>query len=291
MHDEHSDPAFPHASPQTPEDPTAQATTRKSFLKGAAVAGAGAAGLGALGPAAALAHGRRGHGKHAGHSGLTHGDVEILKAAQIAEALAVTTYTNIINTAPFFKNLESDDQGYLKAAVQEEMSHYLLEESLTKKPTPFTMFYYPAKMFTDAQTTLNILVTLEDAFIAAYLVGVRQFSTPDLRVTAARIMGIESDHRTLARVVGPGVAGKDGGPIEQITGIQKTAESVDPPNNNGYERTLLLKNIGQAVEALLPFAEKKAAEKAGFDTTKSYKFEPFTPALPSALGEFHSLKG
>ncbi len=294
MHDEHSDPAILHAGPQTPEDPAAQATTRKGFLKGAAVAGAGAAGLGALGPAAALAHGRHRHGRdnhHGKHRGLTHGDVEILKAAQIAEALAVTTYTNIINTAPFFKNLESDDQGYLKAAVQEEMSHYLLEESLTKQPTPFTMFYYPSKMFTDAQTTLDILVTLEDAFIAAYLVGVRQFSTPDLRVTAARIMGIESDHRTLARVVGPGVSGKDGGPIEEITGIQKMAESVDPPNNNGYERTLLLKNIGQAVEALLPFAEKAAAEKVGFDTTKSYKFEPFTPTLPSPLGEFHSLKG
>ena len=61
-------------------------------------------------------------------------------------------------------------------------------------------------MFADAQTTLNTLVTLEDAFIAAYLVGVREFSTADLRVTAARIMGIESDHRTLARVVAPGVA-------------------------------------------------------------------------------------
>jgi hypothetical protein len=292
MHDQHGDSAIPHADPDTQQNTTpAPATTRKSFLKGAAAAGAGAAGLGALGPAAALANGRRRHGHGNKHSGLTHGDVEILKAAQIAEALAVTTYTNIINTAPFFKNLESDDQGYLKAAVQEEMSHYLLEEGLTKKPTPFTMFYYPPKMFTDAQTTLNILVTLEDAFIAAYLVGVRQFSTPDLRVTAARIMGIESDHRTLARVVGPGVASKDGGPIEQITGIQKTAESVDPPNNNGYERTLLLKNIGQAVEALLPFAEKKAAEKAGFDTTKAYKFEPFTPTLPNPLGEFHSLKG
>jgi hypothetical protein len=289
MHDEHSHPATPHTGAQTTEDPPVPATTRKGFLKGATVAGASAAGLGALGPVAALAHGR--HGKHGGHGGLTHGDMEILKAAQIAEALAVTTYTNIINTAPFFKNLEGDDQGYLKAAVQEEMSHYLLEEGLTKQPTPFTMFYYPPKMFADAQTTLNILVTLEDAFIAAYLVGVRQFSTPDLRVTAARIMGIESDHRTLARVVGPGVASKDGGPIEQITGIQKMAESVDPPNNNGYERTLLLKNIGQAVEALLPFAEKSAAEKAGFDTTKPYKFEPFTPTLAAPLGEFHSLKG
>jgi Ferritin-like domain len=280
---EHNDRAIGLAGPQTTADPSAPSTTRKSFLKGAAVAGAGAASLGAFGPAVALAKGGKG--------GLTKGDVAILKAAQIAEALAVTTYTSIINTAPFFKNLASDDQGYLKAAVQEEMSHYLLEESLTKKPSPFTMFYYPPKMFADAQTTLNVLVTLEDAFIAAYLVGVRHFSTPDLRVTAARIMGIESDHRTLARVVGPGVAGGDGGPIEQITGIQKTAESVDPPNNNGYERTLLLKNIGQAVTALLPFAEKSVAEKEGFDTSKAYKFEPFTPMLPNPLGEFHSLKG
>src|SRR5271156_3069896 len=146
-------------------------------------------------------------------------------------------------------------------------------------------------MFEDAQTTLNILVTLEDAFIAAYLVGVRHFSTPDLRVTAARIMGIESDHRTLARVIGGDVASINGGPITEITGIQMVAESVEPPNNNGYERTLLLKNIGQAVEALLPFAEKAAAEKAGFDTTKPYEFVPFTPTLPSTLGEFHSFKG
>jgi hypothetical protein len=259
-------------------------STRTSFLKGAAVAGAGATGLAALSPAAAFA-------KPHHHGGLTKTDIEILGAAQIAEALAVTTYTNIINTAPFFKNLADDDQGYLKAAVQEEMSHYLLEQSLTKKPAAFTTFYFPMKMFSDAQTTLNTLVTLEDAFIAAYLVGVREFSTADLRVTAARIMGIESDHRTLARVVGPGVAGADGGPVEQITGIQKTAESVDPPNNNGYERTLGLKNIGQAVQALLPFASKSAAEKAGFDATKSFKFEPFTPKLPGTLGEFHSLKG
>src|SRR5271154_689065 len=262
-------------------EPWTAPSTRKGFLKGAAVAGAGASALGAFAPAAAFAS----------KGGLTHTDLSILKAAQIAEALAVTTYTNIINTSPFFNNIPDDDQGYLKAAVQEEMSHYLLEESLTKKPTPFTTFYYPTKMFADAQTTLNTLVTLEDAFIAAYLVGVRHFSNANLRVTAARIMGIESDHRTLARVIGPDVASSDGGPITAITGIQKTAEPVAPPNNNGYERTLLLTNIGQAVEALLPFAEKAAAEKAGFDVTKPYSFVPFTPTLPIPLGEFHSLKG
>jgi Ferritin-like domain len=266
------------------DDGAERGSTRLGFLKGAAVAAGGVAGVGVLGPGAAAFARTRPHGP-------TKGDVAILQAAQIAEALAVTTYSNIISSAPFFKNIPDDDQGYLIAALQEEMSHYLLEESLTNKKAGFTTFYYPKNMFADSQTTLDTLVSLEDAFIAAYLVGVREFSTADLRVTAARIMGIESDHRTLARVIGPDVAAADGGPIETITGLQKRAESVDPPNNNGYERTLGLKNIDQAVEALLPFAEVKAAEKAGFDTTKPYKFRSFTPKLASQLGEFHSVKG
>src|SRR5580698_625646 len=216
MHNQHEDPEVGRAG-QTSQDPWTAPTTRKGFLKGAVVAGAGATSLGAFAPAAAIAKGRK--------KGPTHGDLAILKAAQIAEALAVTTYTNIINTAPFFKNIPTDDQGYLQGALQEEMSHYLLEESLTGKPSAYTTFYYPPKMFADAQTTLNILVTLEDAFIAAYLVGVRHFSTADLRVTAARIMGIESDHRTLARVLAGDVAARDGGPIETITGAQGVAES------------------------------------------------------------------
>jgi hypothetical protein len=266
------------------EEYVALETDRRQFLGRAAVGAgalAGITGLQTLIPSLAAAKA----------AGPTNGDVAILEAAQIAEALAVTTYTNIIEVAPFFRRLESDDQGYLKAARQEEMSHYLLEMSVTSKPSPFTTFYYPTRMFSDAQTTLNVLVTLEDGFIAAYLVGVRNFSTADLRVTAARIMGIESDHRTLARVVAPGVAKRDGGPIEKVTGIQGKAESVDPPNNNGYERTLKWTDIGQAVTALTPFVDATAAGKAGFDTGKPYHFKPFTPALPEPLGGFHSFLG
>jgi Ferritin-like domain len=269
--------------------------SRRSFFKRAAVTGAAgvvaAGGLTTLASAIAKPQGAsQAHNDHDADD-LKKRDRDILIAAQIAEALAVTTYSNIINIAPFFTRLESDDQGYLMAARQEEMSHYLLEQSVTDQFTPFTSFFYPSQMFADAQTTLNTLITLEDAFIAAYLVGVRNFSTPQLRVTAARIMGIESDHRTLARVVGPGVATQDGGPIETITGIQGVAESVDPPNNNGYERTLCWTNIDQALQALLPFVDLNAAKAAGFDTTKSYAFEPFNPVLPSPLGEFISFKG
>ena len=256
-----------------------RALTRASLMRTAGAAGAGLA-LGSLLEAAP-----------ARASGLTKGDTDILIAAEIAEALAVTTYTNIIDRAPFFRRIEADDQGYLRAARQEEMSHYALEKSVTGKPSPFTTFYYPHHMFGNARVTLNTLVTLEDAFIAAYLVGVRNFSNADLRVTAARIMGIESDHRTLARVVAPGVAKRDGGPIEFVKGIQGVAESVDPPNNNGYERTLKWTNIGQAVDALLPFVDKTAAQKAGFDTSRAFHFHPFTPKLPNSLGEFHGFGG
>jgi len=292
---------------KTPDHTDAIASTtqtpqsdRRSFLKKASLAGAtGALALtGLLDVASAKTAARNLTSRDHDHDDyrdddkeLRHEDIEILIAAEIAEALAVTTYSNIINTAPFFGRLPNDDQGYLLGALQEEMSHYALEQSVTDKPSPFTSFFYPKNMFASAQTTLNTLVTLEDAFIAAYLVGVRNFSSTRLRVTAARIMGIESDHRTLARVLGPDVAAQDGGPITTITGAQGVAESVAPPNNNGYERTLCWTKIEQAVEALTPFVDITAAKAAGFDVSKSFAFEPFTPKLPNPLGDFISFKG
>ena len=104
-------------------------------------------------------------------------------------------------------------------------------------------------------------------------------------------MGIESDHRTLARVVGPGVSAAFGGPIEAIIGLKGIAESVDPPNNNGYERTACWTSIDQAVNALLPFVDFNSAKAAGFDTSHAYPFQPFTPTVPSPLGDFTSFTG
>jgi len=60
----------------------------------------------ALSPFSAIHNGRRNN--HADdnddHGQLRKGDRAILITAEIAEALAVTTYTNIINLAPFFPN-------------------------------------------------------------------------------------------------------------------------------------------------------------------------------------------
>jgi hypothetical protein len=65
-------------------------------------------------------------------------------------------------------------------------------------------------------------------------------------------------------------------------------KASDPPNNNGYERTLCWTDISQAVAALTPFVDKEAA---GFDTSKAFKFKPFTPTLPNPHGDFFSFTG
>jgi hypothetical protein len=274
------------------EDQGQSGLSRRSFFKHATVLGTTAVAGAVLAPtASALMLHQDSRNETPQSNNLTSGDKSILIAAEIAEALAVTTYSHIIHLSPFFKRIPDDDQGYIEAALQEEMSHYALEQSVTNENTPFNEFFYPKQMFHDTQTTLNTLVTLEDAFIAAYLVGVRNFSSTALRLTAARIMGIESDHRTLARVIGPDVAATDGGPIKFITGAQGVNESVAPPNNNGYERTLCWTDISQAIDALTPFVDEEAAGSAGFDTSKTYMFHPFKPALPNPLGDFFSFTG
>jgi hypothetical protein len=61
-------------------------------------------------------------------------------------------------------------------------------------------FRLPRSHVVDAQMTHDVLVSLEEAFIAAYTVGVRRCSTVDLQTTAARILGVEAEHRVLAQL-------------------------------------------------------------------------------------------
>ena len=115
-----------------------------------------------------------------------------------------------------------------------------------------TTFYFPTNMFTDPQTTLNTLITLEDAFIAAYLIGIRDFSSTGLKVIAGQILGVESEHRTLGRVIANDLG------LTSVSGLAGT-ESVTPPtatsNNLAYERTFsnALPDISHVVTALGPF--------------------------------------
>src|SRR5215469_15919339 len=112
-----------------PADENRSGVSRRSFFRSAAVVGAGlaVAGAGLVSKAPALE--AEAEDAAAASSGLVPGDRAILIAAEIAEALAVTTYTNIIDLAGFFTRIPDDDQKYLIGAREEEMSHYALEQS------------------------------------------------------------------------------------------------------------------------------------------------------------------
>lgn len=212
---------------------------------------AGMAGVGLIGANILAGCGGSGTGVNLGGGG--NMDADILGAAKIAEALATTMYTAIINDAPFFASLDAGDQNYFKAARDEEKYHYDLLRSATGGTDAQTDYHFPTGMFTDFSVTINTLVTLEEAFIAAYLIGVKDLSTANLRVLAAQIMGVESDHRINARIV----AGDQG--MTTTTGLSGSAEAVDPPNNNVYERTYGLTSISQVVTALTPFLSASAS--------------------------------
>src|SRR5579859_3787146 len=98
-----------------PDSVTRVTTDRPSFLRGLASTGAILAAVSPAAPALAKERAAPAPGKD---------DRAILLAAQIAEALAVTTYTHFVASAPFFTRLFPQDQAYLRAARQQEMAHY-----------------------------------------------------------------------------------------------------------------------------------------------------------------------
>ena len=129
-------------------------------------------------------------------------------------------------------------------------------------------------MFTDPQTTVNTLVTLEDACIAAYLIELGQVSTNSLKVIAGQFLGVVSEHRALARVITSDLN------LTEATGLAG-AESVVAPsatsNNLAYER-LFFTSIGQVVSAPGPFV---TPGHSGF-SAMAYPFATAQAAAPSA---------
>jgi len=75
----------------------------------------------------------------------------------------------------------------------------------------YTHFYYPPHTFrtigrsTDSVGFLGIMEVLESVCEGMYIAAVREFlrlDHPDLAAVAAQVMGVESEHRTLGRIIG-----------------------------------------------------------------------------------------
>jgi hypothetical protein len=236
----------------------AERTSRRTLL-----ATAGAAAIGVLGASLLAGCGGSSSLSPAASSAGSQ-DGAILNAAATAEALAVTMYNNIIHSSLYSSGLTGNapDQAYLQAALEQELIHYNTLVAAGAKPLA-TSFYFPHGMFgstnADYATTVNTLITLEDAFIAAYLIGINDFSTDPYKLLAGQIMGIECEHRALGRVIANDLG------LGATTGLSGVSESTVPPNhaanNIAFERTFsaALPNIAAVVKALTPFVSASAA--------------------------------
>jgi hypothetical protein len=176
---------------------------------------------------------------------------------------------------------------YLRAALSEEIAHANLLRTLiggTKAGgDPVQTFYLPNGVFDSLSPFLATLDALENAFIGAYLnatiefaqmaadtsaggrrqksAGGKSFSSRDLEYfaqVAASILGVESEHRVLGRVIG----------------------NQNPANQLNYEQTDGLKSVyngsHSAVVALTPFLTPGAGKTA-------YSFETALEGSPSVL--------
>jgi len=195
---------------------------------------------------------------------------EILTAALIAEDLATTFYYNGLigpviqdpnlagpgGTATHVSsggNLGNVD--YLRAALAEEIVHANLLRALLgisgPASDPVQTFYFPTGVFDTLTPFIATLEALENAFIGAYLNATVEFSRmaaaagkgssiPSWKLSyyaevAAAIMGVESEHRVLGRVI----------------------SNSNPANNRNYELVDGIRSVyngpHSAVVALTPF--------------------------------------
>ncbi len=198
-------------------------TTKVSRAQLIAAAGAGI-GLAAL-PAGAGAQ----------TATMTESTQQIFNVADTAEHLAITLLTAAVNAASAL-GLKDLTLAIVQAALAEEVFHadFLEANGATSATNTFTV-PNPA-LLTDYNTFFSTLVTLEAAFVAAYLRATTEFSMAGNQTLAQytyQIGGVEAEHRTLARAA-----------------LALNGQTADiPPNNLAFESDLFL-TVADAATAL-----------------------------------------
>lgn len=174
-------------------------------------------------------------------AGSDNDDVQtILNLAATAELFASTHYLEASINADAL-NLDEFERDYMDAGIAAEYTHYEFLLSLGAEPV-VTEFYFPEGLFENRGQFAAITEVAETAFVGAYLAATRIFAEMGeavLAVTTAQIVGIESEHRALARRMG----------LRLATNISYA----------GY----VFNNVSDAVPVLQPFLDGQAAGFVG----------------------------
>ena len=182
---------------------------RREFLVATATLGAGLVLPGAL--RATLSHPAAGWASSPALSpeACQESMADILNTTLTAERLTLTCYYTALVTPALLNQMARSAIDCWRAALNQEQNHAMFLENLGAQ-SPYKTFYLPALAlqslgFTShAGTFLWMLDHLETACIAAYMRRIERYTTlqhPDLALLAARILGVEAEHRALYRVI------------------------------------------------------------------------------------------
>jgi len=161
---------------------------------------------------------------------------DIINIAATAEAFAVTALGGALdNAAKGLLALNAEQQQTLRAARAAEQAHYDFLIGAGAKPLTLTFSIPDPKIVTDVPTFLATLVTLEEAFIAAYIAAAQEFAIlgqAKYAQVALQIGAVEAEHRAGVRfyAIQAGV----------LTGT---------PNDVAFEKALF-GSVGEAAVAL-----------------------------------------
>ncbi len=129
---------------------------------------------------------------------------QIIDIAATAEAMAVTLLGGAIDQArkgAYDKPIPEVVLRILEAARATEQFHYEYLTAAGAQPLTTTFNVPDTSILTQYDSLFRTIVTLEGAFIAAYIAAARQFTVlqqPELVKVAFQIAGTEAEHRVLA---------------------------------------------------------------------------------------------
>lgn len=179
-----------------------------------------------------------------GHAGSIVGEAagksetvqEIIDIAATAEAFAVTALGGALEHAASGKlALNAEHVRTLTAARAEEQAHYQFLTASGAHPLTTTFTIPDSRIVTDVPTFLRTLISLEEAFIAAYLAAAQEFArmgNARLAQVALQIGAVEAEHRAGLRffAIQAGVLG-------------------GTPNDVAFEKAMFT-SVGGAADAL-----------------------------------------